>query len=220
MLQLFRSALQNGNYDLTSLLLYFLAALITVFLAMPIHEWAHAFTAVKLGDPTPKYHGRLKLSPFAHIDWVGALLIMLFGFGYAKPVPVNNRNFKNPKAGMALTALAGPVSNILLAFVCYVLLKVLPVSSAIFVYVAIFLQFVITINISLATFNLIPIPPLDGSRLLAAFLPDRTYYKLMQYERYFLLLMVLLLFSGFLDLPLSYIRAGIYRLFEWLTFFL
>ena len=108
--------------DILVWITYLLSVAVVVFLGTPIHEFAHAYSAVKLGDPTPKYMGRTTLNPFAHIDGLGALLILLFGFGWAKPVQVNARNFKNPKGGMALTALAGPISNVVVGFVFYVLL--------------------------------------------------------------------------------------------------
>lgn len=220
MFSLLRNLIYGNGVQVYQVVFYFLAALITVFIAMPIHECAHAFAAVKMGDPTPRYRGRLRLNPLAHIDYVGALGILLFGIGWAKPVPVDSRNFKNPKKGMALTALAGPVSNILLAFVCYFLFRLLPQQGTVFMYIGVFLMYVVSINVSLAVFNLLPIPPLDGSRLLTAFLSDRTYYRFMQYERYFIPAIFVLLFLGVLDVPLYFIRSAIYRLFDLLTFFL
>ena len=121
MLELFLSR----ETDIFVWISYILSVALVVFLSTPIHEFAHAITAVKLGDPTPRYMGRTTINPFAHIDNFGALLILIFGFGWAKPVPVNSRNFNNPKKGMALTALAGPVSNIILAFICYVLFSLI-----------------------------------------------------------------------------------------------
>ena len=171
---------------------------------MPIHEFAHGFIADKLGDPTPRYQGRLTLNPFAHIDYMGSLCILLFGFGWAKPVQVNAYNFRKPKRDMALTALAGPVSNILLALICLILANVviLITNSIRLYYVIAFFFYVAQINVSLAVFNLIPIPPFDGSRLLAVFLPDKYYYKLMRYERYIYFGLLALLFLGILDIPL------------------
>ncbi len=172
---------------------------------MPIHEFAHAFVADKLGDPTPRYQGRLTLNPFAHIDYLGALGILLFGFGWAKPVQVNNFNFKNSKRGMALVALAGPVSNIILAFICILLSRVvlLVTTNIKFFYLLSFLFYVAQINVYLAVFNLIPVPPLGGSRILAIILPDRIYYKFMQYERYIYFVLIALMFSNVLDAPIS-----------------
>lgn len=215
MLQMLR-----GNYTFAEFLLNFIASVIVIFVAMPVHEWAHAFVAVKLGDPTPKYQGRLRFSPFAHIDYIGALMILLFGIGYAKPVAVNSNNFKNPKSGMALVALAGPLSNILMGFVLFVAGKILPTAGVFGAYVHFFLNAVVSINVSLAAFNLIPLPPLDGSRLLSAFLPNRIYYRLMQYEQLIMLAVFALAFTGAFSVPLYYVQLGIYRLFDLLTFFL
>lgn len=209
-------SLIRGSVDITQALIYVLSSLAVIFLVLPVHESAHALTAVKLGDPTPKYQGRLTLNPFAHIDYLGALMILLFGFGWAKPVSINPRNFKNPKGGMAITALAGPVSNLLVAFLFMLICcgmetfaGTIKASSALF-YFFYFLLYIVQINIGLAVFNLLPIPPLDGSRLLTAILPDRIYYKIMQYERFIMLGLFALLFLGVLDVPLNFLRNVVY----------
>ena len=203
----------RGGISIEEVIAYLFSAVIVIFLTLPIHEWAHAFAASKLGDPTPRYQGRLTLNPFAHIDYIGALCILLCGFGWAKPVGVNTRYFNSPKRDMAITALAGPLSNIVLAFISLIILNIIIVSagalSGIFVFVYNMLFYVAYINIGLAVFNLIPIPPLDGSRLLSAFLPDRLYYKLMQYERVLYYVILALIITGVLDVPLSYATEGI-----------
>ncbi len=206
------SELLSGSMDFSSVIIYILSSLIVIFLTLPVHEYAHGWTAVKLGDPTPRYQGRLSFSPFAHIDYIGALCIILFGFGWAKPVQVNSFNFRNPKRDMAITALAGPVSNIVMAtialFISNAIMAFAPAVTVTF-YVFAFFYFIAQINISLAVFNLIPIPPLDGSRLLSALLPDRIYYKIMRYERYFFILLIGLLYLGVLDGVLNTLTGGL-----------
>jgi len=195
--------LMSQGVGFSDIVIYIISCLVVIFLTLPIHEFAHGFAAVKLGDNTPRWQGRLTLNPFAHIDYIGSLFILLFGFGWAKPVQVNQRNFRNPKVDMAITAFAGPISNLIMAFLAaflYCLVWFLCFEfnffSNIILYVTGFLSFVAQINVSLAVFNLIPIPPLDGSRLLAVLLPDRYYYKLMQYEQYFFIVIIVLMSSG------------------------
>lgn len=212
----------SSNVSLSSVIISIVSSLAVIFLTMPIHEYAHALAATKLGDPTPRYTGRLHLSPFAHIDYFGALCILLVGFGWAKPVQVNPNYFKNPKRDMAITAFAGPLSNLCVAFVglfIYNLFYFFTLKTQIIFlyYIALFFFYISQINIGLAVFNLIPVPPLDGSRLLAAFLPDRLYYRIMQYERYLYFAVIILIFTGVLDRPLSFVISGILSAFNNIT---
>ena len=197
--------------DLFSTILVVAASL----LCITVHETCHGLVAYWLGDPTAKNAGRLTLNPVKHVDIVGLVMMAVLRFGWAKPVPVDMRNFKNPKGGMALTALAGPVSNVLLAFLALLVQSVLYFSwlrsseSQVLYYCILFTQYVAIISAGLAVFNIIPISPLDGSKVLMAFLPGQAYYTLMQYERYGMIILVVVLLAGWLDGPLFFLRNGL-----------
>ncbi len=210
--------LRGNNVDFLDLIIKLFSRLFVVFCTMPIHEYAHALIATKLGDPTPRLSGRLTINPMAHISPMGALMIFLCGFGYAKPVEVNPRNFKDPKKGMALTAVAGPISNLLMGFI-FIFIATLYINlfySTSMMYRAVyyFIYFAGAVNVNLAVFNLLPIPPLDGSRILQLLIPKKYYYKFMQYERYIILIVFVLILSGILTTPLSIISNWIIRLFS------
>jgi Zn-dependent protease len=205
-----------------SLLINLLARVFIVFCVLPVHEYAHALLATKQGDPTARLSGRLTLNPLAHIDPIGGLMIFLVGFGYAKPVPVNIRNFKNRKKGMAITAVAGPVSNLIMAFLALLVMNILMArfassTATVLDVTRLFLEFNAAININLAVFNLLPIPPLDGSRLAAVVLPDRLYYQIMQYERYIMIGVLFLLFTGILSRPLLGLSSLVFSGFDIVT---
>ena len=174
--------------------------LAAVFLCLTVHETCHGLAAYALGDPTAKSMHRLSLNPLRHIDWVGLAMMLVAGFGWAKPVPVDPRYFKKPKQGMALTALAGPVSNFLLALLALLAGKVIylyaPYSAAWDAVFSFCLYSLAPLSIGLGLFNLLPIPPLDGSKVLGALLPDRAYFTLMRYERYGMLVLLALSFTG------------------------
>lgn len=192
--------------------------IISILIAISIHEWAHAVTAHKLGDPTPKYSGRLTLNPIAHIDPLGALMFLVVGFGWAKPVPVDSRYLRHPKRDLALTAVAGPVSNLILAFFAFVGLTALAHTRALTIddllsgsnnyasgttVLILILQSSLFINLALMAFNLLPVPPLDGSNILRMFTPASMEYR---YDRFLQIgpwiLIGLILFESILPIPI------------------
>lgn len=208
--------LLNGNTDGLRLIITFFSRLFVIFCTMPIHEYAHALIATKLGDQTPRLAGRLTLNPIAHISPMGAIMMLLCGFGYAKPVGVNPRNFKDTKKGMAITALAGPVANLLMGFVFItgsVYMSILVKNSLIIYAIYNFLMFAGVLNVNLAVFNLLPIPPLDGSRILQLLIPAKYYYKFLEYERYVTIVVFILILTGVLSKPLSIISGFFIDLF-------
>lgn len=220
--------------ELVSRLLSYLYMLPCVLIAITFHEAAHGYTAYRLGDPTAKALGRLTLNPLKHLDPIGALCMLLFRFGWAKPVPVNSRYFKKPRRDMALVAIAGPLTNVLLALIGVILYRLC--GSLFSAYTApqgsfalsaqytvlTLLSYFFSLNASFAVFNLLPIPPLDGSRILSIFLPANLYAALAKYERYISLALLVLLWLGILDGPLSFLvnalLNGMFRITAFLSF--
>ena len=192
-----------------------LLRLVSVFLCLTVHETCHGLAALALGDPTAKRARRLSLNPLRHIDWFGLLMMVTVGFGWAKPVPVDPRYFRRPKQGMAVTALAGPVSNLLLAVLFLGIGKVIylyaPYSGGMNVFFEWCLFTVAPMSVGMGLFNLIPIPPLDGSKVLAMFLPNSAYGQLMRYERYGILVLLAL---SWLGLGGNFLGNAIYGVYE------
>lgn len=221
-------AISSGNADTVKFAVVSFALSLPIFmLALSLHEYAHGLVANKLGDPTAKSLGRLTLNPIKHIDLFGFISMLVFGFGWAKPVPINTRYFKKPKRDMAITALAGPLSNIFLAMIFCALFKVftlvdfISIQSELVFNIWMFTGLTLTrgiyINVLFAVFNMIPIPPFDGSRLLLAFLPSKIYFKIQQYENYIYIVFLVLLVLGIFDYPISWLTdlicTGINKLF-------
>lgn len=207
---------------MTEPMIYLMRAL-AMLLIIPAHEAAHAFVSWKLGDPTAKNYGRLTLNPVAHFDLMGAVCMILIGVGWAKPVPTDPRRFRHPRRDMALSAAAGPVCNLLLAYVGMVLTKLWTYTasySTFSLWVLVFLECFYSLNVSLAVFNLLPVPPFDGSRILLVFLPRRIYFGLMRYERYLMAAMLVLAFSGLLNGPLTWLNMGAHTVLDWSTGFI
>ncbi len=192
----------------------YLLRAIVMLLAIPLHEAAHAWVSAALGDPTARDRGRLTLNPIAHFDPLGAICMVFAGVGWAKPVPANPQRFKNPRVGMALTAAAGPAANLLLAYLSAILYKLLYNLSPNTIFWNFLLQLLymtVTLNVTLAVFNLLPVPPFDGSRIAGLLLPRRLYFKVMQYERYLFIGIFLLLMLGVLDGPLYLLQSAAFR---------
>ncbi len=200
---------------------YLIKALV-LFTAVPVHECAHAWVAEKMGDDTGRKQGRITLNPFVHLTLWGSLMMILVGFGWGKPVMVDSRNFKNPKKGMVLTSLAGPASNFIMAFLSMIVYKVLAFlsfakdSSTLDMMATVFV-YITLINISLAVFNFLPIPPLDGSKIFNAILPEKWYFTIMKYENFIFIALIILVYSGLLDAPLSFLQNKVIDVMLFLT---
>ena len=234
----------NGIFSgLISNIPQMLLMLPAIFISLSVHEAAHGYAAYKLGDPTARNLGRLTLNPMKHINPIGFICMVLFGVGWANPVPVNTRHFKKPRRDMAITAAAGPLSNLCLAVIFTLLLRLVMIplqnmaegnymlfdssyylaeeiaTNTTFILLsvlAIIFYLGITLNLSLMIFNLIPLPPLDGSRIAYIFLPTNVYFGIMKYEKYIMIGFLALLYLGILTLPLnfitSWIETGLFKL--------
>ncbi len=223
--------------------------IIVIFLVLPIHEYAHAWAANKMGDNTAGYMGRLTLNPLAHIDWIGAVCLLLAGFGWAKPVPINPLKFKKQRLGIAVTAAAGPLSNLIVSFGALIIYRIIiclsffrdglmgldvylnspfmgsiveqSVNGMSMMFIILYiLEMFIAINIGLAIFNLIPIPPLDGSKILSYFTSANFDRMLDRYGMIINLIFMFILVSGVLSTPLGYVGGWIQRFFWFITGFI
>lgn len=201
--------------------LRFLTLAVAVVISLPAHELAHAYSAYRLGDDTAKKAGRLTLNPFAHLDIFGTLALFVFGFGWARPVPVDPGKLKKPRRDMALISFAGPLMNVFIAFVLMIVVKILLAfaggnSQMAYVFIDV-LYSVLWINISLAVFNLLPVPPLDGSEILGSLFPWKIRVKLRKFEKYFYIALILALYLGFLQAPLNFLTDYLFQGLDWLS---
>lgn len=197
------------RFDIVNILL----SLPALFLAFSFHEFAHAFVAVKMGDPTPKHQGRLTLDPLAHVDWIGLIMFAIFGFGWAKPVQVNPYNFRNRRLGDILVSFAGPLANIMLAFLTYfILILLIMFDVSIHQTILRIIQNIVWLNIVFSFLNLIPIPPFDGYRILKAFMYGRPYKFFMQYERYGMFVLFAFILFGFFDTVVGLPAGFVYNM--------
>jgi len=216
--------LQNlfQELDINSLLGTLLRAA-AVLLCLTVHEVCHGLAAYALGDSTAKSRHRLSLNPLRHIDWLGLAMMFFVGFGWAKAVPVDPRYFKKPKEGMAVTALAGPVSNFVLAAAALGIGRVISLYATYSVGMEVFFNFLVytvaPLSIGLGLFNLLPIPPLDGSKVLGVLLPDAVYFQLMRYERYGMLLLLALSYFGLTGSLISGSIQSVYMMLVKLFFY-
>lgn len=202
---------QRKELILNDLFFEVMSKAIILFTAIPVHECAHAWAAEKLGDPTGRNEGRITLNPFAHLDLWGSIMMLVMGFGWGKPVRTNPANYKNPKIGMMLSALAGPASNFIMAFLSMIVCRVFIViyyanmNETMYFTADVFLT-ISLINLALGIFNFLPIPPLDGSKIFNAVLPERLYFKIMSYEQYIFIVLFIIIRIGLLDKPLEFLN--------------
>ena len=189
---------------------------IILLIAFPIHECAHALVAKWLGDDTAEKQGRITLNPLKHLDLWGTVLMLFAGFGWAKPVPINPNNFKKRKFGMALSSLAGPVSNLILAYIAMILSKILLYTET-SEELSIICINAMLINVGLAVFNLIPVPPLDGSRILLLILPEKLYFRVMKYENIIFFILFAVIWLGLLDTPLAFLQVKALEIMNFLS---
>ena len=219
------NVLRNSPISVYDLISALFASLIVVFVCIPFREFVCAWVATKLGDYTPRYNGRLTINPLSHIDPIGAVMMVLFGFGFGKGVPYNPYNFKKPRQGVLIISLAGPLSLLLFGLFFYI------ISEFVFVFLlsqqSEFLGFLFNamiyislLNVGLAVFYLIPIPPMDGGRILFHFLPDRYSYAIRAYERYLPFVVLAIIYSGVLDYPFKLARSFFIHLFDLITFWI
>lgn len=194
-----------------------------LLIALTFHEFAHGYAAYRMGDNTARYSGRLSLNPLDHLDIWGTLCLLFFHFGWAKPVPINPANFRDQKKGIIIVSLAGPFANFLLAFVCAVVCKILvrfTASSEIAVFFYQVFLYAEVMNVGLMVFNLIPIPPLDGSKVLMEFLPPRARYEMYRIERYSGIVLLILVWTRVLTPILGTLSGWVFALLSLMTSFI
>lgn len=221
------NAIRSGS--MIEIILTAFSLLVMLFVVFPVHECSHALAAKLLGDDTAERQGRITLNPFAHLDLMGTIGILAFGIGWAKPVPVNPARCRkvSQKAAMAITAAAGPMANFVSSLIFMIIMKVLIVSysgsddapDALY-YIIMALRIIIDIDLFNGVFNLLPVPPFDGSRVFFAFLPNKYYFAIMKYEQYIMIALLLLMWTGILSIPFSFLSNALYNLFDLITKFI